>query len=369
MPSFALPFVACVAFSSAVCAQQATLIPLSFTPNCISRDGKVVAGESGLYPVYWTQAAGVQQLHGPSGENLKGKVWAASADGSVLAGYIAATDGSQLAFVWSAVDGMTILQGTARAELYGVSDDGNTIGVRADSGALIWKRGVGLIPLPAYPQATTQNVYGISGDGNVAVGEVVVNGLSISARWILDESRVETLTKPDNSPVAAGFALRANRDGSVIIGNASGHAYYWTTNGYLDMGLGTAFGINSDGRFAVLREQLYSAGLGQVDFRSYIATTYGNNVSAWLPIACTDISGDGQAVVGSSANNTGWLMRLPARPIADFDGDNSQDVNDFMSFIDCFEGTSLLPQSAADMDGDGFVDIFDFELFVQEFES
>lgn len=372
--ALALMTLSGLSFSAA--AQQAQLVPLDFSPNCISKDGLVVGGDLSGVPYLWSAAEGSRRLLGPSGERLSGKVWAANQDGSVVAGVaVVVTNGVSRTplFVWSKDSGIQILTSpTQSAQVYGISDDGNVIAFSAGlNGPSIWRRGQGISILPTISGTTSCSLNSISGDGNVAVGTAHINGSPIAARWVLATGVGEVLGHVANGLFVGGLALRTNFDGSVIVGVDGGLGFYWTTNGLVNLGKSTPMGVSADGRFALAEQSVYSLGLGVVSLKTFVEQTYGLDTGGWSPGLETGISGDGNVITGLGSLNgsKGWVLRLPTPPAADFNGDKTLDISDFVDFIDCFNDESVLPPSAADFNNDGFLDVWDFEQFVEAFQS
>lgn len=383
MPSPRSTFVTILS-GAVVCASAAgqtpTLSPLPIRPTCISRNGLVVAGDDGVgAPMRWTKATGASRLVGPNGEKYDGRVWAANDDGSVLVGvsHFGDVSNPQAVFVWSATTGMVDIA-AGFSETYGVTDDGNVVAVKVTNEGLpkVWRRDAGFQTLPLPDDATSGQVLGISGDGSVAIGEISSPlGSQVPAKWHLNDGSIDLLTDGEQY-LPRGFGLRCSRDGSVVLGIAyQVHLIYWTSNGFWDFGVGSPWALSSDGRVAVGRPAfLYTPGLGPVNIRTFVSSTWPIDTSDWTPTACTGVSGDGHVIVGfgglglGGGKTDGWLLQLPPRPPGDFNCDWFTDIYDLNDFVNCFEGTSLLPAAAADVNGDGFVDIWDFQQFVEDFE-
>ncbi len=122
-------------------------------------------------------------------------------------------------------------------------------------------------------------------------------------------------------------ALAISADGSVIVGESSGHAFRWTA----------AYGLQDIGTLG-----------------SPWATAYG-------------VSADGAVIVGMSPRSMygpSKAFRWTKAP-ADFDGSGFVDTDDFTAFVLAFEAGG----DDADVDGSGFVDTDDFTTFVLAFEA
>ena len=369
-------FLAALAGALPAVGQQVRITALPFQPCCVSRDGQVIAGDLSTKPVYWTSAAGTKYVTGPNGESsISGRVWAANADGSVLAG-ITNVKNVESSFVFTKGKG-TVIISTTSSQVYGVSDDGNSVAFKDSAGAKVWRRGKATVALAKPAGATSCYAQAISGDGTVAVGASLVNGKYISTRWLINSNTPQLLGHVGMG-ACSGFALRSNYDGSVIIGNDGMHGYAWTATGFIDLGICPPCGISSDGRFIVGEHPqtsakspagafLYSLGLGVVDLKSFVSSTYGTNVTKWTPELATDISADGNTIVGTGAfnNSVGWVLNLPPAPVDDFDGNKVVNANDYHTFVQCIQGQSVLPPSAADMNHDGIGNSADLARFMQ----
>ena len=80
-----------------------------------------------------------------------------------------------------------------------------------------------------------------------------------------------------------------------------------------------------------------------------------------------DVSNDGRTIVGGGGDLGYWIVKLPEPSLVDFNRDEFADFHDLISFLDCFEGNSVLPPSSADLNRDGFTDFFDLIEFIDNF--
>lgn len=205
--------------------------------RAISNDGSVIvgigAGMNGAVPHFWTSATGWQSYPFAPGAIFTPFFLPANAvtpDGSTSVGRTPGPNGTPTAFI-SHQGNITDLgyasdSPTALSQATGVSQDGTKVVGQAtfDMGddaignhAFIWQQGTGFEILDPGSTALASWGYGLSGDGNIAVGWITEEtGLSTPVTW-------NTQTRSHTAlPMADGFvsgqAVATNLDGSIVIG-------------------------------------------------------------------------------------------------------------------------------------------------------
>jgi len=289
----------CDTYGSGLSADGSTVVGSAY----VCPDGSTTCTSTGKTEAYrWTLAGGYQLLgdlngsFGSSPSATGSAAFAASLDGSVVAGSAAQGSNSFGAFQWTASQGMQPLpmpiltayavsadrsiivglfgwfnnttgqsgnfgntQPASGATAFGVSADGQiAVGV-AGGTAFRWTQASGLQDINPVPgQASDADA--ISGDGTVIVGEFQLpSGPYHAFRWTASTGMVDlgTLGGPGSR------ALAANHDGSVIVGTSftsqqttSNHAFRWTAaTGMQDLNklaggnmvLTFATGVSADG--------------------------------------------------------------------------------------------------------------------------
>jgi probable HAF family extracellular repeat protein len=255
----------------------------------LSGDGATAVGYSsgaGTEAFRWSQGTGMVGL-GVFAGGVSSTAWDISDDGTVICGSseIPAATGRDKAFRWTLATGLVGL-GTADpgypgSIARGTSADGSVIVGSAstaepnplDLRPFRWTAasGIALLPLPA--SATSGAAFGISADGQVVVGEVVIAGVKQGYRW-------SEATGPVAVSNAAGTSLSfftsTNADGSLAVGE-----------GNLVSGSGAViWDANSGSR--LLQDALNSAG---------VVVPVG-----WTLTRASAISNDGHTIVGSAAD-------------------------------------------------------------------
>ena len=163
--------------------------------NQISGDGRTIVGEgdstgSGIWEDHqgfrWTDTGGMEKF-GNLNSSSRYKVYAVSADGSVIAG-----ESGKQAYRWTQDEGMVGLGyflGLPNSRALGVSSDGSVI---AGSGytdswdheqAFIWTQSGGMIALGNLPNCTDGFPNSISPDGSVVAGTCWQSTNGLAFRW------------------------------------------------------------------------------------------------------------------------------------------------------------------------------------------
>ncbi|MEO0091311.1 MAG: T9SS type A sorting domain-containing protein [candidate division WOR-3 bacterium] len=336
-------------FVSSVFTQSLTWLGSMGTPYAevhgVSDDGMVVTGWAGVYSPHrawrWTPSTGMQDI-GSLAPGYDAEAWGLSADGQVIVGYgligvgsvyrgfrwkndsmyqfgtfggsvswayAASFDGSVVAgsaehsngynhaFRWTADSGMQdlgVLPGALRSVARGVSADGRV--VVGWSGfenqvhhAFRWENGV-MVDIHN-PALYGSEALGVSDDGNVVVGAWGPNMLTPARafRWTASTGMYDLGTLGGNW----SEAWDANYNGSIVVGwaeRSTGNwgAFRWKeTTGMQDLNvlyanlltpgsvLRDAFAISSNGRYIAGRG--YNAATGRNE--AYLLDTQGTSVA------------------------------------------------------------------------------------------
>jgi len=278
--------------------QDLGTLPGGSNPNrayAVSDDGSVVVGEAGggagWEAFRWTAGTGMLGLGDLPGGAFASFARGVSADGSVVVGYGQSASSAPSyyeAFRWSSSDGIVGLGDipgapfTSNAEA--VSADGSVVVGWGGSSAFRWTDAHGMVNLPFLNVAR-----GISRDGSiiVGVGNINFSGLR-AARWTSSEG---TVLLDDGSVYSdSSQAMDVSGDGSVVVGVATGVS----------------------GSEAVVWDSIH--GLQSL---TDLLVDLGLQVTGWSLLTATDVSDDGQTIVGwgpspSSSFGEAWRAILPA---------------------------------------------------------
>lgn len=364
-----------------------TLLPRTFIPINISDDGRVVVGYStgAAIPMIWTARGGPVQLLGPEQQSVFGKCWAASADGSVVVGTMI-YNGLQTPFRWTADTGMLPLNPEARGNAYAVSDDGMVItgdaGLSNESPGFVWDQyGFRDLAAPSGMMGGTTTV--VSGDGMTLAGVANTGSLGNFVLWRGADWTAEPLRLSDGPQVPLlGYVNDISHDGSILVGIAEDRTgggvrpIMWTPNEQRFLGPAgyIARRLSRDGRVVTGSTSsasgtawIMTPSIEPMNLRDYIQQVHDIQVPAGQTFTqIFGVSADGRTLCGWGAPNH-WFLSLPPQVQGDFNLDETKDALDYAAFIECFEGTGLLPPSAADLNGDGITDFFDLlEFFGDE---
>lgn len=308
----------------------------------VSDDGSVVVGMApwdgagGNNAAFrWTSQEGMIALGDlPGGSDMN---WATgvSSDGSVIVGTADSALGTEV-FRWAEDTGMVGIGDLPGGEFWSmdgeVSADGLVIVGSSRSGegvqgweAFRWTSEEGLAGLGRGPNGSS--AHGVSADGSVVVG--ADEG---ACYWSQDA----TGHWNRHSLWTGGHASDVSADGSVIVGNA-GQAYRWTNEGG-PVGLGDlpggvfrsdAHAVTADGGVVVgiatvaypieqsvyVRPFIWDEANGMRNFQEVLVSDYGVNLGGWILAEATDISADGQTIVGWGNNPNGkteaWIAVIP----------------------------------------------------------
>jgi probable HAF family extracellular repeat protein len=276
--------------------------PEQVSAEAVSADGATVVGwfqvETGgrIEAFHWNTATGAVGLGDLVGDQFQSESFGVSADGSVVVG-TAVADGAEPgqgtrhleAFRWTAATGMVglgdIQGGDFRSDARGVSADGSVVvgwssHASIDQEAFRWTSGTGMVGLGDIQGGDFRSdARGVSADGSVVVGSGSNATGSEAVLWTSAGGMIGL-----GDLAGGGFnsgASAVSADGSVVVGqsevDASGFtvAFVWTQ----------ADGMQS------LRDLLITKGVTGLD--------------NWVLREATDISADGQWVVGNAINASG----------------------------------------------------------------
>jgi uncharacterized membrane protein len=201
----------------------------------VSSDGSVVVGSSDYQPFRWTSGTGMVKLGMPTGapSDSIASPRAVSNDGSIIAGNLNASMSNLVR--WTETDEVEWIEPARKAEVTGISADGEVIVGNADfagvSEAFRWTRPGGIVSLgrPA-PCSRGAYAWGTSGDGRV----VAVSCLSSDQSYLWDVDNgfrsiqhVLESIGADTSAAGSTTVRSLSFDGSTIVGTASGSRRPW----------------------------------------------------------------------------------------------------------------------------------------------
>ncbi len=305
--------------------------------QAISANGLVVTGKctpSGTQRTFRWTAAGMVNLGGPNFAIGTG----ASADGSFLVVNGATTGGDAVAFRWSA-SGFEPLLGLSSSspgpQVFGVSADGSIAVGESNtpftSIAVRWPApGVG-IALSNEPGFTSSSCRGISGDGTIIVGRGSAGSGTAAFQWTL-AAGASVLPHLSTAPSSANAI---SSDGSAIVGHSTSangqEACVWiagTATGLGDLPGGaftsTALAASTTGSTIVgygtsatgQEAFIWDATHGLRNLRDELLSKGVTVVSNWTLTQATGISADGLTIVGRGTNplgqTEGWIVHLSA---------------------------------------------------------
>jgi uncharacterized membrane protein len=364
---------------------------MTIDPVALSGNGRVIVGTLTSSPnggiqhdaARWTEETGWVSLGDLPGGLIGSGAVALSTDGNTVVGTSAATLGNQ-AFRWTAAGGMVGLgslpSNTFSSSARGVCGDGSIVvgwyGQGGDRQVFRWTPSTGMqFPgIQGYAAA-------ISRDGTTYVGTTAYTAaFRVNAQGI-------TYLPPAGDPYS--YATSVSADGSLIAGygySASGYgdtsAFRWSqASNYEFTGAppgntdSIAYGISPDGAL-VLGYGYYSR------YGGYDAFVWDHNHGRRTPhdfladqglqtgpITLRDVLGvsdDGRTFMGTAYDATGnrvWLATLGTPCPADYTGDNSTTVQDFLTFLQLFGQNS----PRADFNNDGAVNLQDFLSYLAAF--
>ncbi len=322
----------------------------------------------------WTQETGMVGLG--SLDFRFSKATDASADGSVVAGYVD-FPGPRQSFRWTQDDGMEII---GPGSINGVSADGSIIVGNDNRGAYLWTRKTGVELLSSWPGGDSwRSARGLSADGSVLLVD--------DFRWTppSDPIRIEQ----PNGRYPRMLTLAVSADGSTVVGGMGNtrdlpsryEAFRWTENdGTVPLGdlpgdpfESFAYGVSGDGSIVVGHANfdddtwvggdafIWDADNGMRNLQEVLVQDYdlGFSLEGWTLHHAESVSTDGNVIVGYGTNPNGnteaWRVVLSPKEIpVDLNKDGSVDVAD----ADVLVGEILAgaDNAAFDVSGDGVVD-------------
>lgn len=242
------------------------------TPYAASTDGSVVAGYDGAGYFIYTDAGGYQPIGGsPPGDNVGGTP-SLSGDGMRVGGVSLnpVTNLTEMSYydransTWVICGNLGSNSGASASSGWGISRDGRTVvglgWVSAGSAhGCYWREGAGMTSLGSTVTGRSTRVNGTNADGTVFVGwQDSATGFRQGCRWV---GSVQTLITSPGGPM--GEASGCSSDGSVVVGNGvssnSFQAWRWTqAGGVVNIGpapvsgwRGASVAISDDGQTIV----------------------------------------------------------------------------------------------------------------------
>lgn len=308
----------------------------------VSADGAVVVGQAydgggqTISNWRWTLGGGMQTL------NWIGRVEDVSGDGSILVGSLEAP---QEAVRWTPaggfehlgylIPGLDTFSAAAAVNADGsaiVGASGHFI-AKYQAQAFLWTPGQGMEGLVA--QSGTSGATDVNGDGSVVVGGFGESPFQASEafRWTRSGGLEGLGFLPGDQ---RNWASAVSADGSTIVGVSIGQPgrcpFRWTrAGGVQPLGLVPGFtnclpdAVSGDGAIVVgtcLTPQdlawLWTASTGIRSLQDVLVNEYGLDLTGWQLVSATDISADGNAMVGGGINpaakgkRSSWSSRRPA---------------------------------------------------------
>lgn len=252
----------------------------------ISADGSTIVGyshtdesfEMGWEAMRWTEDGGMQPLGDFSPSDYWSESTDVSADGNIVVGRSYMTG---QAFRWE--NGVMENLSTDEVhflEAWGISYDGSVIAgngiIDGVQQGVIWRTGENIIGTGS-PVGGTTSILNLSANGNYAVGDVYISGISNSAmRWSEEEGALEIGT-------LGGFTaqgLGVSNDGVVV-------------------GFSQAFEDPEYYAFIFTEEN------GMQNLQEVLQNNYGLDLTGWKLSVATAITSDGKTIVGYGVNPDG----------------------------------------------------------------
>ncbi len=304
----------------------------------VDADGNVVvgysrnSGSSDVFAAQWTPPA--EQAQRLSADNAS-QADAVSGDGLTVFGGIGTPHSDILRWAGGTQYpmGLPVISGTpATSALIGAANANGTVVVgTAGTRAFRWSTGAGFDvfgPSDSY-------AYGVSGDGSVVVGSMLVNGLPLAYQWSVGTRPLQELAAPSGWPACVARNISAN--GLVVVGTcraSSGGgppgpsvAVRWVSGTVYQLGqlqsnpnFNLALAANTDGSVILgvgggSDPWIWDAVNGVRSLTSILEAANGD-VSQWSYLSAAAMSADGKTVVGtgslaSASGLTSFIARLP----------------------------------------------------------
>jgi probable HAF family extracellular repeat protein len=238
---------------------------------------------------------GLGDLPGPG--QFASQALATSADGRVIVGLSQRPQNMHgyNAWRWTPTTGMVDLGDLPGGDPHGIANDVSAdgsvvVGASASAGGnegFIWTVATGMVGIGDLPGGFFgSSAQGISADGTVVVGFGTGAVGSEAIRWTQAGGMVGLGDLPGGN-LSSG-AVAASADGNVIVGTGS------TDDGF------EAF--------------LWTPSLGMVSLKQFLLDRGVTNVANWTLTFASDVSADGQTIVGNGVNpnlqNEAWVVTL-----------------------------------------------------------
>lgn len=275
--------------------------------SAASANGSVIAGygrsERGTESFRWTAATGLVPLGGLGANDGFTRVDDMSADGSVLVGYSqTSAHPNGAGYYWTPASGMTsvgLLPGDVWSWARGVSNDGSVIVGQSNSfsggQAFRWTQATGTVGLGLAPGAATTSATDIANDGTIAGGGRV-GGLSQSMVWT-QAGGWESLGSLAGYQQSGEAGISV--DGSLVFGQVFNYDSVTSTFTNEGMVWDRAHGM----RFA----------------KDWLTQDYGIDLAGWTLQYVSGVSDDNKVVVGYGINPNGnteaWMANLNSAPV------------------------------------------------------
>jgi probable HAF family extracellular repeat protein len=350
MLKFSMALGAVFALTLTTSAQdKATLIelPAGTLPRDISSNSMVVGELRSGGGFYWLPTKGVIYVGGQEAE-------AVSRNGDTIAGTAYDSRNVTQAAIWQRAAEWRLLGSIAPnatpcdallSSTYDTSDDGKVIVGLAWNGcnlarAFRWEESTGMVDLGTLNAALATRANAVSGDGRLVVGWQDTGGGRRGARWT--DGKLDVFSGPSG---IIGEAQAANRDGSIVVGQAcefatrenpfgNQQAWIWTSREgvtclppprvrVLDNFIGTALATSEDGRivggshsFGLEAESLLWIDREPFYLKDYLrANGVPDAFQGWVNTGfITGISRDGRMLIGYGAGRRdfqGFIVILP----------------------------------------------------------
>ncbi len=365
--------LACVFMAASLAsAQTATFMYLEGTSSAMDMtpDGRIVVGghpTQGGY--YWTAEDGFTYIGG-------NQAVAVSDDGSVIFGSVTNEDGHEEAAIWTADAGWELLGGLpgglpcpSISSAYELSADGSVaVGLSwidgCDGAAFRWTPEDEMVGLETLANGGNRASV-VSADGQLAAGFAQGSFSRTPAIWYADGTG--ELLDPPNGDVS-GEVRGMNDDGTILLGNWDGDAFYWTEDegvvtfeGVITSWVAAPLDIADNGTIVGFDYMMTSrigwirpAGDNAYQLAQYLIARGAEGVPSQLQVAQA-ISADGRVIIGHNFPGGGWIAYLGSP--ADINGDGKVDVLDLLEVLGAWGECS--GECPADVNGDGVVDVLD----------
>jgi uncharacterized membrane protein len=315
-------------------------IPLA-AALAVDADGNVVvgysrnAGSSDVFAAQWTPSA--EQAQRLSADDAS-QADAVSGDGLTAFGGIGMVHSDILRWAGGTQNpmGLPVLSGTpATSAFIGAANANGTVVVGTANGtssrAFRWSTGAGF---DAFGPSDS-SAYGVSGDGSVVVGSMLVNDVTVAYQWSVGTRTFQELAAPPGWPDC--YANNISDNGLVIVGTcraSSGGgppgpsvAVRWVNGTVYELGqlqsnplLNGALAANTDGSVILgmgggSDPWIWDAVNGVRSLTSILEAANGD-VSQWSLLEPVAMSADGKTVVGTGglagvSGLTAFIARLP----------------------------------------------------------